>query len=73
MKKYFELEEDRLKDFLKKEECWVKGKKETEELKKRMVSRFWLEEENQLCADIFQIRHAACLVLHPSPNPNHLK
>lgn len=45
MKKYFELEEDRLKDFLKKEERWVKGKKETEELKKRTVSRFWLEKK----------------------------
>lgn len=43
MKKYFELEEDRLKDFLKKEEHWVKEKKETEELKKRTVSGFWLE------------------------------
>lgn len=39
MKKYFELEEDRLKDYLKKEERWVKEKKETEELKKRTVSR----------------------------------
>lgn len=38
MKKYFELEEDRLKDFLKSEELWAKEKKEAEELKKKTVS-----------------------------------
>lgn len=38
MKKYFELEEDRLKDFLKREELWEKQKKEADELKKRTVS-----------------------------------
>ncbi|XP_059197452.1 dynein axonemal intermediate chain 3 [Centropristis striata] len=36
VKKYFELEEDRLKDFLKREELWAKEKKEAEELKKKM-------------------------------------
>ncbi|GAA6221340.1 WD repeat-containing protein 63 [Lates japonicus] len=36
VKKYFELEEERLKDYLKKEELWAKEKKETEELKKKM-------------------------------------
>ncbi|XP_031139846.1 WD repeat-containing protein 63 isoform X1 [Sander lucioperca] len=34
VKKYFELEEDRLKDFLRREELWEK-EKEAEELKKR--------------------------------------
>lgn len=43
VKKYFELEEDRLKDFLKREELWEKQKKEADELKKRTVScGFWL-------------------------------
>ncbi|KAG7242314.1 hypothetical protein INR49_023990 [Caranx melampygus] len=36
MKKYFEKEEDALKDYLKREEMWVKEKKEAEELKKKM-------------------------------------
>ncbi|XP_045906664.1 dynein axonemal intermediate chain 3 isoform X2 [Micropterus dolomieu] len=35
VKKYFELEEDRLKDFLKREELWAKQKKEAEEQKKK--------------------------------------
>ncbi|XP_044056933.1 dynein axonemal intermediate chain 3 isoform X2 [Siniperca chuatsi] len=34
VKKYFELEEDRLKDFMKREELWAK-QKEAEELKKK--------------------------------------
>uniref|UniRef100_A0A3B4UMA1 Dynein axonemal intermediate chain 3 n=2 Tax=Seriola dumerili TaxID=41447 RepID=A0A3B4UMA1_SERDU len=38
VRKYFEQEEDRLKDYLKKEEQWVKEKKEAEELKKKMES-----------------------------------
>lgn len=38
MKKYFELEEERLKDYLKREELWAKQKKEAEELEKKMVS-----------------------------------
>uniref|UniRef100_A0A3B5AIP0 WD repeat domain 63 n=1 Tax=Stegastes partitus TaxID=144197 RepID=A0A3B5AIP0_9TELE len=36
--KYFELEEDRLKDYLKRNELWVKEKKKAEELKKKTVS-----------------------------------
>ncbi|XP_070688343.1 dynein axonemal intermediate chain 3 [Pempheris klunzingeri] len=35
MKKYFELEEERLTDLLKRKELWAKQKKEAEELKKR--------------------------------------
>ncbi|XP_041862444.1 dynein intermediate chain 3, axonemal [Melanotaenia boesemani] len=35
MKKYFELEKDCLKDYLKRKELWVKLKKEQEELKKK--------------------------------------
>ncbi|XP_070765575.1 dynein axonemal intermediate chain 3 [Enoplosus armatus] len=35
VKEYFELEEDRLKDFLRREELWAKQKKEAEELKKK--------------------------------------
>lgn len=38
MNKYFEKEEDALKDYLKREEMWVKEKKEAGELKKKMVS-----------------------------------
>ncbi len=38
VRKYFELEEDRLKDFLKREELWAKEKKAAEELKKKTVS-----------------------------------
>lgn len=38
MKKYFELGEDGLKDFLKKKEQWNKQKKEADELKKKAVS-----------------------------------
>lgn len=38
MRKYFELEEDRLVDFLKRDEAWAKQRKEAEELKKKMVS-----------------------------------
>lgn len=38
VKKYFQVEEDRLKDFLKREELWAKQKKEAEELKKKTVS-----------------------------------
>jgi len=34
MKKYFELEKDSLKDYLKREELW---KKEVEELKQKVV------------------------------------
>ncbi|XP_054459355.1 dynein axonemal intermediate chain 3 [Anoplopoma fimbria] len=36
VKKYFEVEEERLKDLLKNEELWEKQKKEAEELKKKM-------------------------------------
>ncbi|KAF3835397.1 hypothetical protein F7725_027955 [Dissostichus mawsoni] len=36
VKKYFNLEEDRLKDFMKRDELWAKQKKEVEELKKKM-------------------------------------
>ncbi|KAM7388182.1 hypothetical protein PAMP_024376 [Pampus punctatissimus] len=35
MRKYFELEEDRLVDFLKRDEAWAKQRKEAEELKKK--------------------------------------
>ncbi|XP_039984181.1 dynein intermediate chain 3, axonemal isoform X2 [Xiphias gladius] len=38
VKKYFELEEERLKDYLKREELWAKQKKEAEELEKKMES-----------------------------------
>ncbi|XP_029285354.1 LOW QUALITY PROTEIN: dynein axonemal intermediate chain 3 [Cottoperca gobio] len=38
VKKYFELEEDRLKDLLKRSELWAKQKKEAEELNKRTES-----------------------------------
>ena len=38
VKKYFQVEEDRLKDVLKREELWAKQKKEAEELKKKTVS-----------------------------------
>ncbi|KAK1896340.1 WD repeat-containing protein 63 [Dissostichus eleginoides] len=36
VKKYFKLEEDRLNDFMKRDELWAKQKKEAEELKKKM-------------------------------------
>ncbi|KAK5930505.1 hypothetical protein CgunFtcFv8_026733 [Champsocephalus gunnari] len=36
VKKYFKLEEDRLKDFMKRDELWAKQKKEAEKLKKKM-------------------------------------
>ncbi|XP_067452451.1 dynein axonemal intermediate chain 3 [Thunnus thynnus] len=35
MRKYFELEEERLVDFLKRDEAWAKQRKEAEELKKK--------------------------------------
>ncbi|XP_071342532.1 dynein axonemal intermediate chain 3 isoform X2 [Trachinotus anak] len=38
VKKYFEQEEDRLKDYLKREELWVKQKMEAEELQKKTES-----------------------------------
>lgn len=37
MKKYFDLETESLKDYLKREEVWTKQKKEVEELKKKTV------------------------------------
>lgn len=40
MKKYFELEENRLKHLLKRDELWAREKKEAEELKKRTVGLF---------------------------------
>lgn len=49
VRKYFELEEDRLKDFLKREELWAKEKKAAEELKKKTVScGLWLQREKQV-------------------------
>lgn len=38
MRKYFEAEEQRLKDLLRSEKLWAKEKEEAEELSKRMVS-----------------------------------
>lgn len=41
MKKYFEKEEDALKNYLKREEMWAKEKKEAEEVKKKTVSYYF--------------------------------
>lgn len=38
VRKYFELEEHRQRDFLRRKELWVTEKKEAEELEKRTVS-----------------------------------
>lgn len=36
--KYFELEEERLLDFMKRDEAWAKQRREAEELAKKAVS-----------------------------------
>ncbi|KAM7011894.1 dynein axonemal intermediate chain 3 [Tautogolabrus adspersus] len=50
VRKFFELEEDRLKDLLRRKELWAKEKKEIEELKKKMkpeMPQKTLEEEEE--------------------------